>query len=56
MKNLTQVGFGFLINLKLDAPFSRSELVFFLEKHKIATRMLFAGNLTQAASLCNENA
>lgn len=39
--------FGFTITVKEDAPFSRNELVNFLEENKIGTRMLFAGNLTK---------
>ncbi len=37
--------FGFMIVIKEDAPFTRLELVNFLESKKIATRSLFAGNL-----------
>jgi CDP-4-dehydro-6-deoxyglucose reductase, E1 len=37
--------FGFPILLKETAPFTREELVGFLEARKIATRMLFGGNL-----------
>lgn len=37
--------FGFLITVKPDAPFSRTELTEYLEDHKVATRALFAGNL-----------
>ena len=39
--------FGFPILVKADAPFSRKDIVNFLEKSKIATRMLFGGNLTK---------
>jgi CDP-6-deoxy-D-xylo-4-hexulose-3-dehydrase len=39
--------FGFLITVKEEAPFSRNELVRYLEDRKIATRLLFAGNLTR---------
>lgn len=39
--------FGFPILVKKNAPFSRSTIVEFLEKNKIATRMLFGGNLTK---------
>jgi len=39
--------FGFAITLREDAPFSRNVLVQFLESRRIATRMLFAGNLTR---------
>ena len=37
--------FGFAITVRPDAPFSRRNLVAFLESRKIGTRMLFAGNL-----------
>ena len=37
--------FGFLLTVKESAGFTRDELVGYLEKHKIQTRMLFAGNL-----------
>lgn len=39
--------FGFLITVKDDAGFTRDEIVQHLEKNKIATRMLFAGNITR---------
>ena len=39
--------FGFPILVKSDAPFTRDEIVQALEKNKIATRMLFGGNLTK---------
>jgi CDP-6-deoxy-D-xylo-4-hexulose-3-dehydrase len=38
--------FGFAITLRQEAPFERKELVEFLENRRIATRLLFAGNLT----------
>jgi CDP-6-deoxy-D-xylo-4-hexulose-3-dehydrase len=37
--------FGFPLFVREDAPFSRLDLVKHLEDHKIATRMLFGGNL-----------
>lgn len=37
--------FGFLITVKPDAGFSRTDLTRFLEDHRIQTRNLFAGNL-----------
>lgn len=37
--------FGFPITLRQGAPFSRNELIGFLESRKIATRLLFGGNL-----------
>jgi CDP-6-deoxy-D-xylo-4-hexulose-3-dehydrase len=39
--------FGFPILVKKNAPFNRSDLVNYLENHKIATRMMFGGNLTK---------
>lgn len=37
--------FGFPIFVKENSPFSRDEIVHYLEKQKIATRMLFGGNM-----------
>ncbi len=37
--------FGFPLLVCMDAPFCRYDLVEYLEDHKIATRMLFGGNL-----------
>ena len=37
--------FGFALTVKPDAPFSRNELVRWLDARRIATRQLFAGNL-----------
>ena len=39
--------FGFLITIRPDAPFQRHELIQALEERKIATRLLFAGNLVR---------
>ncbi|MEV4636626.1 lipopolysaccharide biosynthesis protein RfbH [Actinoplanes sp. NPDC049548] len=39
--------FGFVLTVLPDAPFTRSDLVLFLESRKIGTRLLFAGNLTR---------
>jgi CDP-6-deoxy-D-xylo-4-hexulose-3-dehydrase len=39
--------FGFAITLRDDAPFERREVIEFLENRRIATRLLFAGNLTR---------
>jgi CDP-6-deoxy-D-xylo-4-hexulose-3-dehydrase len=38
--------FGFPITVQADAPFTREELTAHLESRRIATRLLFAGNLT----------
>jgi CDP-6-deoxy-D-xylo-4-hexulose-3-dehydrase len=37
--------FGFLISVKENAPFTRNELVQYLEEKRIGTRLLFGGNL-----------
>jgi CDP-6-deoxy-D-xylo-4-hexulose-3-dehydrase len=37
--------FGFPIAVRPDAPFNRNQVIQFLEERKIATRLLFAGNL-----------
>lgn len=39
--------FGFPITVRSEAPFTRNDLVRYLESRKIATRLLFGGNLTR---------
>jgi CDP-4-dehydro-6-deoxyglucose reductase, E1 len=39
--------FGFPILVKENAPFTKNDIVNYLEQNKIATRMLFGGNLTK---------
>ena len=39
--------FGFLLTVRPEAPFKKADIVSFLENRKIATRMLFAGNITK---------
>lgn len=39
--------FGFAITVRPEAPFPRAALVRFLEDRRIATRLLFGGNLTR---------
>ena len=47
LKNGEPSWFGFILTVKEGAPFSRAELVKDLDSKKIATRPLFAGNLTK---------
>jgi CDP-6-deoxy-D-xylo-4-hexulose-3-dehydrase len=46
-KNSDPSWFGFPILVKTNAPFTRADIISYLEEHKIATRMLFGGNLTK---------
>ncbi len=39
--------FGFPISLRENPPFLREDLLCYLDRHQIATRLLFAGNITQ---------
>jgi CDP-6-deoxy-D-xylo-4-hexulose-3-dehydrase len=45
LKDADPSWFGFPVLVRNDAPFSRQDIVSHLEEHKIATRMLFGGNL-----------
>jgi CDP-4-dehydro-6-deoxyglucose reductase, E1 len=45
--------FGFPLFVRSDAPFTRSELVRFLEERNIATRLLFGGNLVRQPAYKN---
>jgi CDP-6-deoxy-D-xylo-4-hexulose-3-dehydrase len=47
--------FGFPIAVRRDAFFSRNEVTKFLESHKIATRLLFGGNLTRQPAYRDTN-
>lgn len=44
-ENCTPSWFGFLISVKENAPFTKQELVKYLEANGIGTRQLFAGNI-----------
>jgi len=52
-KNSKPCWFGFTLLVKETAPFNRDEIVKYLEKNKIATRMLFGGNLTKQPAYQN---
>ena len=45
--------FGFTLLVKGTAPFNRDEIVKYLENNRIATRMLFGGNLTKQPAYQN---
>jgi CDP-6-deoxy-D-xylo-4-hexulose-3-dehydrase len=47
--------FGFLITIRQEAEFTRDEIVKYLEDNKIATRMLFAGNIIRHPSFKDIN-
>lgn len=52
-KNSEPSWFGFPILVKKSAPFSRNDIVNHLEKNRIATRMLFGGNLLKQPAYCD---
>ena len=52
-KNSNPSWFGFLISVKEDAGFTRNELAQYLERKKIQTRNLFAGNLLKHPAFDN---
>ncbi|MDC0395154.1 lipopolysaccharide biosynthesis protein RfbH [Alphaproteobacteria bacterium] len=43
--------FGFMINVKDDAPFNRTQLAQYLTENKIGNRMLFGGNLLRQPAM-----
>ncbi|MFH0738942.1 MAG: lipopolysaccharide biosynthesis protein RfbH [Candidatus Omnitrophota bacterium] len=45
--------FGFPVLVRDNAPFSRADIVSYLEKNKISTRMLFGSNLTKQPAYQN---
>lgn len=47
--------FSFIITVKENAGFNRNQLVNFLEKNRIETRNLFAGNITKQPGYLNIN-
>ena len=47
--------FGFLLTIKDGAPFTRNEITRYLDKQKIGTRLLFAGNVTKQPYMKEQN-
>ena len=47
--------FGYLISVKKDAPFTKQQLVEYLEEHQIGTRQLFAGNLLRQPAFVSDD-
>ena len=47
--------FGFPIAVRPGAPFNRNQVIAHLEERKIATRLLFAGNLTRQPYMIGRN-
>jgi CDP-6-deoxy-D-xylo-4-hexulose-3-dehydrase len=47
--------FGFPLVLKMSSGIKRTDLINFLDQNKIATRLLFAGNLTRQPYMIGRN-
>lgn len=47
--------FGFMLTIRPNAPFTKKEIVLFLEDKKIATRQLFGGNILRQPAYSNIN-
>lgn len=47
--------FGFPLAVRAEAPFTRNQVVQYLEKHKVATRLLFGGNLVRQPAYRDNN-
>ncbi len=47
--------FGFLISIRSEAPFNRKDLIKYLNEKKIATRLLFSGNIIKQPYMIGRN-
>ena len=47
--------FGFPLAVRPEAPFTRNQVVQYLENHRIATRLLFSGNLVRQPAYRDDN-
>lgn len=47
--------FGFPISLREGVKFSREDLLIYLNSHKVATRLLFAGNIVKQPYMQKQN-
>ena len=47
--------FGFLLTVREGAGFTRSDIIKFLQSKKVATRLLFAGNITKQPYFIERN-
>ncbi|MFC1952550.1 lipopolysaccharide biosynthesis protein RfbH [Chloroflexota bacterium] len=45
--------FGFPLAVRSEAPFTRNQIVQYMEEHKIATRLLFSGNIVRQPAYCD---
>jgi len=54
-ENCTPSWFGYIISVKDNAPFTKQEMVKYLESHGIGTRQLFAGNILRQPMMKNND-
>ncbi len=54
-KNTEPSWFGYAISIKEEAPFKRDELVKYLNENRIATRLMFGGNLVKQPAYKNKD-
>lgn len=52
-ENVKPSWFGYLLSVKENAPFTKQQMVEYLESHKIGTRQLFAGNILRQPMFVN---